>query len=336
LAALVAISLAAAPFAAFAGTAEDKATARDLAKEGIAAEQEGDCKKAIDRLERAEALYHAPPHVQHLARCYAKTGRLVDATEAWRKLTLETLPPNSPPAFKEAVTEAQAELPKLEPRLARLTIKTDKSYPELAIDVDGKVWPTAVIGVARVIDPGKHQVSAHATGFAKSEQEIELGEGKSDELTLTLTPETVKPVPSTSASAAPSTSASAPPSSSAPPVSSGAPWKTVGLVTAGVGVVAVIGGVVTGVLGKSKANQLETDCGGHRDKCALPDLESRKSSLRTYQTTTNVLLIGGGVLAAAGIGIFLLAPSPKSSGSSVSLQFAPGPQGGHVALTGSF
>ncbi|MGZ3418384.1 MAG: hypothetical protein ACXWUG_09195 [Polyangiales bacterium] len=335
LAALLAISLAAAPFAAFAGPAEDKATARDLAKEGIAAEQEGDCKTAIDRLERAESMYHAPPHLQHLARCYQKTGRLVDATETWRKLTLEVLPPNSPPAFKEAITEAQTELPKLEPRLARLTIKTDKAYPEFAVEVDGKSWPSAAVGVARVIDPGKHTLSARATGFAKTEQEVQLEEGKSDEITVTLTPEAPKPIPSasTSASAKPSTSASA--SSSAPPSTAG-PWKTIGLVAGGTGVVMVIGGVVTGLLGKSKVDQLDKDCNGHRANCAVPDLEGRKSTIRTYQTTTNVLLIGGGVLAAAGIGLFLLAPSPKSSGPSVSLQFAPGPQGGHVALTGSF
>jgi hypothetical protein len=331
LAALLALSLGAAPFAAFAGPAEDKATARELAKDGIAAEESGDCKTAIDRLERAESLYHAPPHLQYLARCYQKTGRLVDATETWRKLTLETLPPNSPPAFKEAVTEAETELPKLEPRLARLTVKTKETYPELVLEVDGKAWPTAAIGVPRVIDPGKHAIVARATGFAASSQEVDLEEGKSSEITIALTPG-APAVPS--ASTKPSASASASDTASNP--GGGPPWKTIGLVAGGTGVVLVIGGVVTGLLGKSKVNQLDKDCHGVRAGCAVPDLESRKSSIRTYQTTTNVLLIGGGVLAAAGIGLFLLAPSPKSSGASVSLEFSPGPQGGHVSLTGSF
>ena len=50
----------------------------------------------------------------------------------------------------------------------------------------------------------------------------------------------------------------------------------------------------------------------------------------------NVLLIGGGVLAAAGIGLFLFSPSHEASKGSVSLQISPGIQGGHVSLSGSF
>lgn len=326
LAALLAVALAAAPFAAFAGPAEDKATARELAKEGIAAEEDGNCKTAIDRLERAESLYHAPPHLQHLARCYQKTGRLVDATETWRKLTLESLPANSPPAFKEAVAEAEAELPKLEPRLGRLTIKTKETYPDLVVEVDGKAWSSAAIGVPRVIDPGKHAVAARATGFEKSEQQVDVGEGKAAEVTVALAPG--------AASAAPTASASA--SNSAMPPPSDGPWKTVGLVAGGTGVAMVIGGVVTGLIGKGKVDQLEKDCAGPRYSCKAPNLESRKDTIRTFQTTTNVLLIGGGVLAAAGIGLFLLAPSSKASNSSISLQISPGIQGGHVSLTGSF
>jgi hypothetical protein len=250
----------------------------------------------------------------------------VDATETWRKLTLESLPPNSPQAFKDAQTEAQTELPKLEPRLGRLTIKTKQKYDELVIEVDGKAWPTAVIGVPRVIDPGKHAVSAHAAGFGKSDQDVEVDEGKSAEVTIALAPV---------ASAAPTTSASTSASSSPPPSSPG-PWKTVGLVAGGTGVAMVIGGVVTGLIGKSKVDQLDKDCGGPRESCKAPNLESRKDTIRTFQTTTNVLLIGGGVLAVAGVGLFLLSPSSETSKGSVSLQISPGIQGGHVSLTGSF
>lgn len=327
LAVTLAIALATAPFApALAGPAEDKATARELAKEGIAAEGKGDCVTAIDRLERAESLYHAPPHLQFLARCYTKVGRLVDAAETWRRLTLETLGPTAPQAFKDAIAEAHVELPKLEPRLARLTIRTAKKYAGLAIEVDGKTWPTAALDVPRVIDPGKHVVAATASGFAPSEQVVELAEGKSDTVTVTLQP-----------GAAPTTtsSASVAPTASAAPPTGPSPWRTVGLVTAGVGVLAVAGGVFTGLSADSKFSKLEADC-PVRSSCNLPDLAQRKSDIRTLETATNVLLIGGGILAIAGLTTFLVAPGRRAAAPAVSLQLSPGVGGGHVSLTGSF
>lgn len=326
----VAISIAAGPFAALAGPLEDKATARELAKEGIAAEEKGDCATAIDRLERAESLFHAPPHLQFLARCYTKTGRLVDATETWRKLTLESLPPNAPPAFKEAISEAQIELPKLEPRLARLTLKTARKYDGFGVEVDGKAWPTAALDVPRVIDPGKHLVRAHATGFKTAERSIELGEGKSDSLTITLEAGADPGTPAASTSG--SASGVAPSPSSDTPHSA---LKTAGFVTAGVGVAALVGGGVTGYLASSKFNELENDC-PIRNNCAVNDLEQRRSSIKTLSTATNLLLIGGGVLAAAGITMVLLAPSGSAGSPAVSLQFSPVPSGGHVTLSGSF
>jgi hypothetical protein len=342
---IVAIAFAAAPFAAFAGPSlDDKATARELAKEGIAAEQKGDCATAIDRLERAESLYHAPPHLQFLARCYTKTGRLVDATETWRKLTLETLPANAPPAFKDAINEAQIELPKVEPRLARLTLKTAQKYDGFSVEVDSKAWPNAALDVPRVIDPGKHLVRAHATGFKTNEQSIELSEGKSESITITLEPGSdggsVPPIASTSSSATTTATTTAPTALPSTSTTSDTPRrsstvKTIGFVTTGIGVAALVGGAVTGYLAASKFNKLENDC-PDRKNCPASDLDQRKSSIKTLTTTTNLLLIGGGVLAAAGLTMVLLAPSGRSSSPSVSLQFSPVPSGGHVTLSGSF
>lgn len=333
---LVAITLATAPFAqALAGPAEDKATARELAKEGIAAEGKGDCATAIDRLERAESLFHAPPHLQYLARCYTKVGRLVDATETWRKLTLEPLTAAAPQAFKDAVVEAQTELPKLEPRLARLTVHTATKYEGLSVEIDGKTWPTAALDVPRVMDPGKHVLRAKATGFKTNEQSIALAEGTSDSVTITLEAG-ADPGPSASASVAPSASVSAAPTTS----SSGTKptmgtFQVIGLITAGVGVLALAGGAFTGLSSNSKYTKLTQDC-PVRSACSVSDLEQRKDSIRTLETTTNILLIGGGILVAAGLTMTFLAPSGKHDGRTVALSVVPFSSGGHVALTGSF
>lgn len=336
---MLSIALATAPLTmAIAGPAEDRATARELFREGVAAADKGDCATAIDRLERAESLFHAPPHLQHLGRCYAKLGRLVDAAEAWRKLTYETLPPNAPAVFRDAVAEAQTELPKIEPRLARLTIRASESYPNLTIDVDGKPWPNAALDVPRVIDPGSHVIKARANGYKPQETTVELAEGGSQSVTLKLEagdPSLVgTATPPTAGSGAPTVAPTAPP----PPTSS--PLKTIGLVVGGVGIAAGAAGVVTGLMSRSQKSDLDRDCLGRTQ----PDCTERADRLNGLATLTTGLWIGGGVLVAAGLGMYLLAPSSApaksagetSAGPTVSVGFAPGAGGGHVVLSGSF
>jgi hypothetical protein len=342
---ILAVTMAAAPFAAFAGPAEDKATARELAKEGIAAEQKGDCATAIDRLERAESLYHAPPHLQFLARCYGKVGRLVDAAETWRRLTLEPIPANAPPAFKDAMAEAKAELPKIEPRLGHLTLKAAQKYDGFAAEVDGKAWPAAALDVPRIIDPGKHLIRARATGYKTTESSVDVGEGKSESVTLTLEagvdPGGVPPVASTTAStnatatAAPSVTAvpTATTTATTDPPRGSSPVKTIGFVTFSVGVAALAGGVVVGLIGTSKFNSLKADCTLPK-RCV--DASQRADAVDRLELTANVLYATGGILAAAGLTMVLLAPSRKDTPPPVALQFSPAPSGGHVLLTGSF
>ncbi len=324
LAVVLAISLATAPLTVIAGEAEDRATARQLATEGIEAANAGNCDTAIERLARAEKLFHAPIHLQYLARCYSKQGRLVEAAEAWRALTLETLPPNSPPVFKEAVAEAKVELPKIEPRLAKLTITAAATYPELTLTIDGKPLSDASIGVARVADPGKHVVHATATGYQGADFDVELPEGGAGAVMVTLQ------------AAAPVADAGPAPDAGSPPVvdKSPFPWKTVGLVTASIGGALLVGGLFTGLSARSKYHTLQDNCPSKQCKPGY-DLSGQQNSINSLTTTTNVLFVAGGILAVAGISAFFLAPEPKSGGG-VALAFAPDWGGGHVGLTGSF
>jgi hypothetical protein len=336
---LLVASMLTAPFA-HAGDAEDKATARDLAKQGIAAEEAGDCATAIDRLERAEQLFHAPIHVQHLARCYVKVGRLVEATEAYHKLTLEKLPPGAPAVFKEAIDEANAELPKLEPRLAHLTITPKEKYPSLAVTIDGKPYPAAALGISRVADPGKHVIHGSATGYTDKDVPIDLPEGGTQKIDLALDPDgsggTVTSGGGTG-NGSTTTTTGGTGGGGGPIDDTGKPfpWKTVGIGTMVVGGVALGGGVITGILAKSKFNSLQNDCPGKQCPSGY-DLSSKQSSIKSLTTTTNVLLVGGGVLFVAGAAMVLFSPNKKPVSTPVSLDFSPLPGGGHVSLAGSF
>jgi hypothetical protein len=120
----------------------------------------------------------------------------------------------------------------------------------------------------------------------------------------------------------------------------GSPLRLVGFIAAGVGGAALVGGVVTGLMAKSK-DKKATDACNEQKVCptsASADFDSAKS----LATVTNVLFIGGGVLAAAGVGLIIVGgkssgENPKSA-SAPRLRLTPvaGADGAGFFATGSF
>src|SRR5580692_1844110 len=116
-------------------SAADRATARALGLEGEAALARQDYATAADRYARAEALFHAPTLLLGLARAQVQLGKLVDAQESYRRIVTETMPPNAPPIFLEAVTSAEKELAGVTPRICWLTIQiTGAAAPAVRLD----------------------------------------------------------------------------------------------------------------------------------------------------------------------------------------------------------
>src|SRR5690606_6492137 len=95
------LSLTALPGRAEAQSAENKAAARALGVEGIKLANAGNCEAAIEKLSRAEALYHAPTILGRLGECQVALGKLVEGTENLNRVVREQLAPNAPAAFKE-------------------------------------------------------------------------------------------------------------------------------------------------------------------------------------------------------------------------------------------
>src|SRR5690242_12546885 len=80
------VTTTALPRGAFAQSDADKATARELGKEGQAALDKKDFKTAEDRFKRAEALFHAPTLALGLARAYTANGKYVAAQETYNRI----------------------------------------------------------------------------------------------------------------------------------------------------------------------------------------------------------------------------------------------------------
>ncbi len=66
---------------AWAQTDSDRATARLLAEEGIALQQQGKYEEALDKLTRAQQIFNAQTHLLLIAQCQVAVGKLVEGAE---------------------------------------------------------------------------------------------------------------------------------------------------------------------------------------------------------------------------------------------------------------
>jgi hypothetical protein len=189
LAALIACAVAAAPMPLRAQSAADKAQSRTFAEQGIEAFRAGQFAVAVEKLEKAQALFAAPVPLVYLARSQAALGKLVEAGESYRTLARMALGKNPNAAARQAVTEGHAELTELEQRIPSLKIViTPPSTADLQLTIDSESVSPAVVGEARPTNPGAHVVRARARGLEPAEVTVELREGEHETVTLRLKP----------------------------------------------------------------------------------------------------------------------------------------------------
>lgn len=170
-----------------AQSAADKATARQVATEGIELFRQEQYEKALDRLRRAQALYDAPVHLLYIARCQEKLGQLVEAAETYRSLARYELDDDAPAAFVSAVDSGKKELEALEPRIPTLQVTVEPKDAEVTrLVIDGQEVATAVVGIDRPTNPGEHTIRIEAAGYAPAEQTLTLEEGEKQSTTLGL------------------------------------------------------------------------------------------------------------------------------------------------------
>ncbi len=171
-----------------APTDEERATARALGTEGVQMAASGDCRNAIDKLSRAEALVHAPTTALPLAQCEIQVGKIIAGTEILNRLVNEPLPPNPPPSWIDAKRRAQSILAPAQARIAKLKIHVDAAAGvpgPVAVTVDGTPLPAALLDADRLTDPGGHHVSARQ-GTLTADTDVQLGDGQALSVSLAL------------------------------------------------------------------------------------------------------------------------------------------------------
>lgn len=170
--------------------------ARQLGQEGVELFQAGDTAGALDRLQRAYAVYRAPTLGLWYARALERSGRLVEASQRYHEVTQSVLKADATPAFRQAQVDARAALDAITPRLPKLTIRITGVEPaRVRVTVDDGTVPPALVGVALPVNPGKHVVKA-VYGSKTQERTLELHEADAASVGLEFKPEPlVKPPP---------------------------------------------------------------------------------------------------------------------------------------------
>jgi hypothetical protein len=289
--------------------AENVAAARALGLQGIKLADAGDCKGAIEKLSRAEALYHAPSILGRLGECQVNVGQIVTGTENLNRVVREELSATAPKAFKDAQTRARGVLNTALPKIARLTVKVEPADAKPQVTVGGTSIPPALIGVERPTDPGTHEVLVTAPGYLEQRSSITLTEGGAHELSLRLQkdPSAVEPVAPPPPS--PVIAAVPPP---APAADTGTKKSNVpAYVALGIGGAGLVVGGITGFLALGKKSDLK----GCVDN-ACPS--SQKDTLDGARSMATVSTVGFAVgFVGVGVGVVLLLTGNHSSNAGL-------------------
>jgi hypothetical protein len=314
-------------------SASDTALARTLGSEGVQLAEAGNCAAAIEKLDRAEKLYHAPTILGRLGECQVAVGKIVAGTENLQRVVRESLPPRAPKAFVDAQARAQKVLDSALPKLAKLKIHVEAPPgTNVSVTHDGEPVSAAALDLDRPADPGVHRVEASAPGFRTARAETTLAEGASGQVNLRLEPDPSATAAGTSDSPAPTPyaggGATPPPdtppantgypATSVPPngeMASASPSKVPAYLLLGTGVVGVAVGSVFGARVLSKKSSLDEICRPDKSHCprsAQGDIDA----MRTASTLSTVGFAVGGVALGAGVIMLIVSASSPSSAAA--------------------
>ena len=282
----------------------------------------GACEPAIARLEASQALDPAVGTLLLLGHCQEQLGRTASAWASFRAARSLAQSVRQPDREQIADTRARA----LEPRLARLEIwlPSDVDTSAWSVVENGRPLPRALLGVALPVDPGARELRVSAPGRRDWTAQLSAEPGATTRVRVPA----LTPLPAPSAVAAfdarPPTPVLAVATAAAPPdrdrSEHGAQrllaYLGVGLGAAGLGVAAACG-----ISAEGRYDDAAEQCSG--GVCSARGYRLRESG-DDRRTIATISAIGGAVLVASGIGLWLAMPSDTESDARASAATALG------------
>jgi hypothetical protein len=109
----------------------------------------------------------------------------------------------------------------------------------------------------------------------------------------------------------------------APEVVPSRPSRTLPLVATGAGVAMLAAGAITGLVAVNKTHAIESNCPNNGCPTSY-DLEDGLNSARSFVRATDILLVGGGIVAAGGLTWFLLSGRGNTATTATTAICGPG------------
>jgi serine/threonine-protein kinase len=279
---------------------QDRAAARSLFDEGRKLAHAGRYADACPKFEESQRLDAGIGTLFNLADCYEHVDRLASAWSDF--LEVADAAKRAGDAEREKVARGRAD--KLAGRLARITFALAGGANGATIKLDGSVLGAGALGAGLPVDQGSHVVEASATGKKPWTSRVEVADGQATTVTVPALEDEAPPAPPP-----PVQAPAAPPVAPAPPEPSGGWMRPAGIAAGAVGLVGLGIGTFFGLQARSQWSSAQPRCpnGG----CDQQGYDSWSSS-RSSATASTVAFAAGGAAVAAGVVLFLLAPSSPS------------------------
>ncbi len=305
-----------------AGGGDREAERTQLYKEAVDLANAGRWGDAAEKLRAVLAIRSSPKVQFTFAQAEEHVGKLAMAYDAYAQALADAEAARE----NDVADTAGAALHALAARVPIVRVKvTGVGASAATATIDEHA---ARIGDLVRVDPGEHVVSVTAPGARAAQSKITIAEGQRVEVPVQLVAEGFQEAPA-------ATPAPAPPeaegeAATAPETASGPfPWRMVGLVAAGVGVVGLGVGTYFGIDAISK-NNTSNQTGCSNDVCQ-PGAYATREDAKSSATVSTIAFVAGGVLAAAGITLWLVAPKGDAAAQVTPIALS---GGGGMALTG--
>ncbi|MEO7328099.1 MAG: hypothetical protein ABI193_05950 [Minicystis sp.] len=290
---VAALALAALPSFAFA-TEDPKVAARALARKGYELYDAESYEQAIQALQDAEQLYHAPTLVFMLGKAHVKIGKLLEARALFNKVADEKLAPSASADFRKAQASARQELAALEPLIPTLRIIiTGAAGRALTVKLDGLLLPSTDLDRPLEQNPGSHAVSVLPEGSPEVARSVILKQSEASELRIQLPPPVVAQASNATRTPAPRDRSSRVPA-----------YVSFGAGALGLGV-----GIGLGLSTLNKASDIKAHC-TPQGLCPSSQRDATAAA-NTLSAGSTAGFVVAGVGAALGV-TFLLRASPKA------------------------
>jgi hypothetical protein len=286
--------------------------ARNLADEGFSLFEGGDYAGALGKFDAALALVRAPKIGLYAARSAERLGRLMEASKRYLAVATMPIPKTNVEIHREAQSQADAERADLLLRIPRLAVAVKGAKGNVVVKIDDVDVSLSALERGYLLEPGDHRVVAESGGQVKR-VDVRVAEREIRNVEIHFEPRTatIGPAPSTGPR---------PPRKGA---DGGGGLAIAGWTGVGLGGAALVAGAVMGGVLLTKQSDLETQCGEDLDCSEEPSVPQQDlDSYNALRTPTTVLLIAGGVLAAAGV--TLVAVDAAGSEGETALWISPG------------